>query len=217
VNSIRVLIADDQDIFRAGIRTMLAGLEGVEVAAEAVDGREALSLVGRDLPDIVLAEIAMPNLDGLLLTRAVARDFPKTRVIILNDHDGKEQVRDAFRAGAAGYLLKDSGLMELEFALRAVARGLVFLTPSVTSSVVDDFVRHRDTPSVNEALLTPRQLDVLRLISQGFSTKEVALRLGLSAKTVETHRTLLMTRLGIRNMAGLVQYALRVGIIELDR
>jgi DNA-binding NarL/FixJ family response regulator len=217
VNSIRVLIADDQDIFRAGIRTMLAGLEGVEVAAEAVDGREALSLVGRDLPDIVLAEIAMPNLDGLLLTRAVARDFPKTRVIILNDHDGKEQVRDAFRAGAAGYLLKDSGLMELEFALRAVARGLVFLTPSVTSSVVDDFVRHRDTPSVNEALLTPRQLDVLRLISQGFSTKEVALRLGLSAKTVETHRTLLMTRLGIRNMAGLVQYALRVGIMELDR
>lgn len=217
MNPIRVLIADDQDIFRAGVRTMLAGLEGVEIASEAVDGREALSLVGRDLPDVVLAEIAMPNLDGLLLTRAVVRDFPKTRVIILNDHDGKEHVRDAFRAGAAGYLLKDSGLTELEFALRAVARGHVFLTPSVTSSVVDDFVRHRDVPSVDEALLTPRQLDVLRLISQGFSTKEVALRLGLSAKTVETHRTLLMTRLGIRNLAGLVQYALRVGIIELDR
>ena len=202
---------------RAGLRSLLEEMAGVEVVGEAADGHEALRLIGELMPDVAFLDISMPGLNGLEVAARVAREHLRTRVIILSMHIDDEYVRRALLTGAAGYLLKNSDRSELEMALRAVARGETWLAPEVSSRVVAAYARG-DEPAGSGPfeLLTGRQREVLQFIAEGLSTKEIAHRLNLSVKTIETHRTELMERLDIHGVAGLVRYAIRVGIVHTE-
>jgi DNA-binding NarL/FixJ family response regulator len=212
-----MLLADDHGLLRAGVRSLLEALKDVVVVAEAADGSEALRLIEAHQPQIALLDIAMPKLTGLDVAARVAQDFPMTRVIILSMHVDEEYVRRAIAAGASGYLLKDSGTSELETAVRAVARGETYLSPAVSTHLIVRYRRHERGEAPVAEPLTPRQREVLRLIAQGLTTKAIARKLDISIKTVETHRTQLMDRLDIHDLAGLVRHALRIGLIEMDR
>ncbi|MDR3633489.1 MAG: response regulator transcription factor [Isosphaeraceae bacterium] len=216
MDPIRVLVADDHTLVRAGIRALLEGLEGVEVVAEAGDGLEALALVEVHRPDFLLTDIAMPRMSGLELTSRVTRDLPSTRVIILSMYSAEEYARRALLAGASGYLLKESGLAELEIAVRAVARGETYLSPAISKHVIVSYLERTGATPAESDRLTPRQREVLRQVVEGKTTKAIARSLGVSAKTVETHRTQLMDRLDIHDLAGLVRYAIRVGLVEAE-
>ncbi|HEV3117871.1 MAG TPA: response regulator transcription factor [Gemmataceae bacterium] len=213
---IRVLLADDHALVRAGIRALVQNIEGVEVVGEAVDGREALSAIKRHQPDLVLMDISMAGLNGLEAASRVARDFPNVRVIILSAHSNEEYVCQALRAGASGYLLKDAGTSELDLAIKAVARGETYLSPGVSKHVIADYLRRTGGESGALELLTPRQREILQLIAEGQTTKQIANTLHISVKTVETHRMQLMERLDIHDVAGLVRFAVRMGLVKTD-
>jgi DNA-binding NarL/FixJ family response regulator len=211
---IRVVLADDHTLVRAGFRALLQNLAGIQVVAEADNGRDALRLVQTHQPDVVLMDIAMPELNGLEAAARLAEELPQVRVIILSMHANEEYVWQALHAGAAGYLLKDSGPAELEIAVRAVARGETYLSPPVSKQVVSDYVRRVAGEPGTLARLTPRQREILQLIAEGHTTKEIARMLNVSVKTVETHRAQLMERLDIHEIAGLVRYAIRMGLVN---
>ncbi len=211
--SIRVVLADDHSLIRAGVRTLLERLDDVEVIGEAANGRSALELVGSLRPDILMTDIGMPVLDGLALTALVTRDFAATRVIILSMHTAREYANKALRAGAVGYLIKDATTDELELAIRAVARGGAFLSPTVSMQLIANYSKTTDNEPTLDSL-SPRQREVLKLIAEGLPTKMIARRLDISIKTAETHRTQLMERLGIHEIAGLVRYAIRNGLVD---
>lgn len=214
---LRVLLADDHRLVRAGIRSLLEEIEGVEVVAEAGDGRETLQLIRETNPNVALVDVAMKGLNGLDVVAHVTRDHPQVKVVILSMHTNEEYVLQALKNGAAGYLIKDAATEELRLALQAVGNGESYLSPLISKSVVDNLVAlssgdNAETPS----LLTPRQREILQLIAEGKSTKEIAAVLGVSVKTVETHRTQLMNRLDIHDVAGLVRYAIRTGLVTAD-
>jgi DNA-binding NarL/FixJ family response regulator len=213
VTTIRLLLADDHALVRAGFRALLQNIAGFEVVAEAGDGPEALRLIEAHQPDVVLLDITMPGLTGLEVAARVTQAWPNIRVIMLSMHASEEFVLQALRAGANGYLLKDAGTEELETAIRAVAGGKNYLSPSVSEHVVGYLQRVR-TPSDPLEQLTPRQREVLKLIAEGMTNKEIARRLNISGKTVESHRTQLMERLDIHDIAGLVRFAIRVGLVK---
>jgi DNA-binding NarL/FixJ family response regulator len=213
VDRIRVILADDHRLVRAGIRSLLEKLPGLEVVAEASDGREAIQLIAKHQPDVVLMDIAMPVLNGLEATRCAVKDFPTVRVVILSIYSDEEHVYQALRAGAAGYLLKGAAIQELEVAIRAVAQGETYLSPPVSKPLIDAYVR--PTHAGHPENLSPRQSEVLQLIARGKTTKETALALKISVKTVETHRAALMKRIGVRDVAGLVRYAIKIGLVDL--
>ncbi|HKP44974.1 MAG TPA: response regulator transcription factor [Pyrinomonadaceae bacterium] len=217
MDCIRLLLADDHKLVRAGIRSLLERLSGVEVIAEAGDGLEALRLVEETRPDLVLMDIGMPGQNGLEATRYLSKEFPSVKVIILSIHSDEEHVYQALRAGAAGYLLKGAATAELELAIRAVAQGETYLSPPVSRPVIMDYVQrtHARRPGQLDRL-SPRQTQVLQLIAEGRNTKQIALALDISVKTVETHRAALMTRLGVNDIAGLVRYALKTGVVNLQ-
>jgi DNA-binding NarL/FixJ family response regulator len=210
---LRVLLADDHALVRAGFRALLKDMDGVVVVDEAGDGREALRLIEARRPDVALLDITMSGLNGLELAARVVSDFPPTRVIILSMHAGEEYVLHALRSGVHGYLLKDAGAAELEMAVRAVARGETYLSPAVSRHVAEYVRRQGGEPGPLERL-TPRQREVLQLIAERHSTKQIAQILNVSAKTVETHRAQLMEKLDIHDVAGLVRYAIRVGLVR---
>lgn len=210
----RVLLADDHTLVRAGIRALLAAMPEVDVVGEAADGEEVLRLALRLLPDVVLMDIAMKGMNGLQATARLRQELPATRVIILSMHASGDYLQQALRAGAAGYILKDAATLELQLALAAVARGDTYLSPAVSAQVVEGFLQ-QDRPA-GTLTLTPRQSEILRLIAAGLSTKEIAFRLQLSGKTVDTHRAQLMERLGIHDIAGLVRYAIRTGLADVQ-
>jgi DNA-binding NarL/FixJ family response regulator len=220
MSAVRVLLADDHDLVRAGIRALLHNIAGVEVVAEAGEGYEALRLIAEHRPDVVLLDIAMPGLNGLETTARISKDFPGVRIIILSMHSGEEYVLQALRAGASGYVLKGARAPELELAVLAVARGETYLSPTASKHVVDQIVQ-QTPPSPAESgdaerRLTPRQREILQLIATGHTTKEIANQLEISVKTVEMHRTQLMDRLDIHDVAGLVRYAIRSGMISSE-
>jgi DNA-binding NarL/FixJ family response regulator len=217
VSVIRVLLADDHALVRAGLRALASGLTGVQVIGEASDGRQALALVKEHRPDVVIMDFSMPGLNGLEAATRVAKEFPEVRVLMLSAHSNEEYVCQALRAGAAGYLLKDSGTAELELAIRAVAGGQTFLSPAVSKHVINDYVRRVGGEAGSLEILTPRQREILQMIAEGQTTKEIARTLHLSIKTVETHRSQLMERLNIHDVAGLVRYAVRVGIVQPEK
>ncbi len=210
---IRVLLTEDHTIVRAGIRALLENLEGVEVVGEAGDGREALRLVETHHPDIVLMDIAMSGLNGLEATMRMSKEFPDVHVIILSMHASEEYVLQALRAGASGYILKDAGTAELELAIRSVGRDETYLSPAVSKHVVADYVRRVGGEPSSLERLTRRQREILQLVAEGQSTQEIAQMLSISVKTVESHRAQLMERLDIHDVAGLVRYAIRVGLV----
>jgi DNA-binding NarL/FixJ family response regulator len=213
---IRVLLADDHQLIRAGLRLLLEKLGGVDVVAEAGDGREALRLIAAHRPDVVLMDIMMPQLNGLEAAARAARDFPEVRVVMLSVNATEEHVLQALRAGAAGYLLKNMSTAELDAAVRAVARGERYLAAAVSGHVIEAYLQRVGPQASSLDRLTPRQREVLQLVAEGASTKEIARRLGISAKTVEMHRGQLMEALGIHDIAGLVRYAIRMGVIAAD-
>jgi DNA-binding NarL/FixJ family response regulator len=212
----RVLLADDHTLVRAGIRALVESLDGVTVVAETGDGREALELVERHRPDVLLLDITLPGLNGLEIAERTSRSSPSTRIVILSVHANEAYVAQALRAGVAAYLLKDAAATELTLALRAVVRGETYLSPSISKQVVEGFLRNPDLAPGLLAGLTARQREILQLVAEGRSTKEIASLLEISVKTVETHRTQLMERLGIHDVPGLVRLAIREGLISPD-
>jgi len=213
---IRVLLADDHTLVRAGIRALLQEIADVEVVAEAADGREALQLAQAHAPNLVLMDISMKGLNGIDATAQIRSVLPQVRVIILSMHAAEEHVGQALRAGAAGYLLKDSATQELALAVAAVMRGESYLSPPISKQLVDRYVQQRAGDSSPQAVLTLRQREILQLVAEGKSTKEIAHRLRLSVKTIESHRTQLMERLQIFDVPGLVRYAVRNGLVSSD-
>lgn len=216
VKKMRIVIADDHTLVRAGLKILLSTLPSIEVVAEANDGGEAIELVGRVQPDVVLMDIAMKPLNGLDAAARIKAKHPQVRILILSMHANEEYVLQALRAGASGYLLKDAATAELEIALAAVARGETYLSPPVSRAVVDGYVNRTAAERGEDEVLTPRQRQILEFIAKGLATKEIAFELDLSVKTVETHRSMLMERLGIRDVAGLTRYAIRQGLISSD-
>lgn len=219
---IRIVLADDHRLVRAGLRMLLAEMPGVSVEAEASNGREALAACAANPPDLVLMDIAMPEMGGLEALREIGARHPGTRVLMLSMLASEEHVLQALQSGASGYLLKDAAPAELELAIAAVMRGETWLSSAISRPVVDGYVaRISSGPAATgsadaapAAPLTPRQMEVLRLLAEGHSTKEIAYRLDLSIKTIETHRAQIMERLDVHDLAGLVRYAIRCGLIE---
>jgi len=214
VKRIRVLLADDHKLVRAGFRAMLSGLSNVEVVAETGDGQEALELIHKHRPDIAFVDITMPSLTGLEVARRSTTEVPGVKIIIVSMHTTEDYIGRAIRAGVAGYVLKNADPVELELAIRAALSGDVYFSPAVSKSLVDDYSRLLSQENVLENRLTSRQREVLQLIAEGRNTKDIAVKLKLSIKTVETHRKQLMDRLDIHDVAGLVRYAIRSGIID---
>lgn len=210
----RVVLADDHTLVRAGIRALLEAMPEVEVLGDASDGPEAVAQVCELEPDVLLVDIAMPGINGLDAAARVAEQSPAVKVIILSMHANEEYVMQALRIGVAGYLLKDSAAVELRLALAAVGRGDIYLSPAISRSVIENYLgRVVGGHTRPTAPLTPRQREILKLVAEGKSTKEIALMLELSVKTVEAHRAQITERLAIRDVAGLVRYAMRMGLI----
>jgi DNA-binding NarL/FixJ family response regulator len=212
-----ILLADDHRIFRAGLRPLLSAQPDLTVVGEADDGMTALSLARELKPDVAVLDITMPGLNGLEVTRHLAQEAPSVRVIILSMHSDRRYVLEALRAGARGYLLKDAGFDELLVAVRTVRDGGVHLGAAVGEQVIRDYVQMaRQGEGGAFALLSGREREVLQLLAEGLATKEIADRLTLSAKTVESHRKSLMDKLGIHSIAELTKYAIREGLTPLD-
>ena len=218
VKPIRVMLADDHTLVRAGIRALLEKLPGVEVVGEAGDGREVLKLVKLHRPNVVLMDIAMPGLNGLEAAARLAKEFPDVRVIILSMHDNEEYVWRALTAGVAGYLLKKAATTELATALEHVAHGEVYLSQEISTRLPKNFlldgIAKRKSPLEQ---LTGRQREILQLIAEGQNTKGIAEVLKVSPKTVEYHRMKLMGCLNVHDIPGLVRFALRVGLLPQEK
>ena len=216
MNMTRVLLADDHALVRAGIRALLEKIPGVEVVGEAGTGRKALELVRSTLPNIVLMDIAMTELGGLEALPRITKDFPSVNVIILSAHANEEYVIRALREGASGYMLKDSATTELELAINSVIQGKVYLSPSISRTVIDDYLQRVSGAVSPLEQLTSRQREILQLIGEGKNTKEIASDLEISVKTVESHRLQLMERLHIHDVPGLVRFAIRTGLVSAE-
>lgn len=222
MKEIRVLLVENQTLVREGFKALLQGIEGFQVAGEAEDGRQALPRIRELRPNIVLMDIILPGLNGLEVASRALQECPETRIVFLSVYRNEEYVLQALRLGARGYLLKDARAEELAFALRSVARGDFYLSPEISRSVMEDYLaRLEEMPGERQELpvfdrLTPRQREILQLIAEGHTTRAISALLNLSLKTVETHRTELMRRLDIHDIAGLVRYAIRTGLVGLD-
>ena len=209
---LRLLVADDHEIVRKGLRTVLESQPGWEVVGEAEDGRKTISMVKELKPDVVVLDISMPVLNGLEATKQITKMSPQTRVLVLTMHEADPLIREVLDAGARGYLLKTDAGRDLLTAIDAIRRNKTFFTPRVAQMVLDGFVK-TDTTSPRDRL-TPRQREIVQLLAEGKSSKEVAVALGLSVKTAETHRANIMRKLDCHCVSELVRYAIRNSIIE---
>ena len=208
----RVLIADDHVLVRAGLRALLAQLSLVSDVYEAGDGREAIAVVAQERPDVVLMDIAMPSMNGFEAMSRILKDAPETRVVILSMYEEEEFVWRALRLGAAGYIAKSGAVTELEAAFRAVAAGEVYISPALRTTANEEQAKKRGETDPQRRL-TPRQREILQLIAEGMTSREIAEELKVHIKTVESHRMHLMKRLGIHDVAGLVRYAIRHKVV----
>lgn len=216
MTKLRILVVDDHHLFRAGVRAILDGIEDLWVCCDVSSAEEALERLEKNHPDILLTDISMKGMTGLELADRVRRDFPSTRTIILSMHASKEYAERAFRSGVAGFLVKDAAVHEVELAIRTVARGETYLSPIISSHLISDYSQSADLKEPTTDPLTARQREVLRLIAEGLTTKAIARRLNISVKTADTHRTQLMERLNLHDIASLVRYAIRVGLVTPD-
>lgn len=208
--SVRIVLADDHALVRQGLKSLLER-EGYQVVAEASDGQEAVRQVESLKPDLAIFDISMPVLNGLNAGREVARSFPRTKIILLTQHDEDQYVSEALDAGVKGYVLKSQAANDLLEAIKQVSRGLVYLSPGVSGAVMEAFRNKEERPKDR---LTSRERQVLQLIAEGKSTKDVASLLNISVKTAESHRTRLMQKLDIHETASLVRYAIRHGVVQ---
>jgi DNA-binding NarL/FixJ family response regulator len=214
VNTLRVLLADDHELVRAGIRSLLEKIPGVEVVGEASNGREALELIRSELPNLVLMDIAMPELGGLETLPRIVKGFPSINVVILSAHATEEYVSRALRSGASGYMLKHATTVELELMIKSVTQGKIYLSPLISRIIINSYMERRGGELSPLEQLTSRQREILQMIAEGKNTKEIASTLEINVKTVEAHRLQLMARLDIHDVPGLVRYAIRNGMVD---
>jgi DNA-binding NarL/FixJ family response regulator len=214
--TITVLLVEDHTLVRAGIRELLRNLDGIEVVAEASNGREALDLVEKYIPNVVLMDIAMRGMNGLEVAERVIKQYPRVHVVVLSQYTDEEYVRQSLHIGANGYIPKDAATSELEIAIRAAAQGETYLNPSISKHLIENYLRRPESTTGQLKQLTPRQREVLQLIAEGNTMNRIAKELNISVKTVETHRAQLMERLDIHDVAGLVRYAVRIGLVTSD-
>ena len=215
MNPIRILLADDHTLILGGIRALLKEIDGVTIIAEANNGRDAVAIAKAQKPDLVVMDISMKELNGIEATAQIKAELPAIQVLILSMHATEDFVRRALKAGAAGYLVKDSAPLELKMAIEAVMRGELYISSRVSRHLISGLVdgAGQDRSSIDS--LTPRQREILQMIAEGNSTKEIAFTLNVSVKTIETHRSALMERLGIHDIAGLVLYAVRNHLVSI--
>jgi DNA-binding NarL/FixJ family response regulator len=213
---VRVLLSDQHALVRAGIRALLERIDEVKVVAEAAGGQQTLELIKAFNPNILLLDIAMPGFSGLELLKEIVDKFPRVRVIVLTLHDNEEYAALALRAGAAGFISKSAASNELELAIKAVARGEDYLATEISKQATLKYLKG-DVSGTFPTVLTVRQREVLQMIAEGHSTKEIARRLNISVKTVETHRAQTMDRLNIHDVVGLARYAIKIGLVEIDQ
>jgi len=213
---LRILLVDDHQIVRQGLRTLLEKEPDMEVVAEAEDGRAAVRLAREVSPQVVIMDVAMPDLNGIEATRQIVAESPGIKVIALSMHADRRFVANMLKAGASGYLLKDAAFEELAQAIRTVAANRTYLSPEVSDIVVKDYLKGPQEEASAFSLLTAREREVLQLLAEGKSTREIADCLHVSVKTVETHRQQIMSKLDIRSVAELTKYAIREGLSSLD-
>jgi len=214
---LRVLVADDHEIVRRGLCSLIEGQPGWKVAAEAADGREAVEKTRELKPDLTVMDISMPSMNGLEATRQIMKDRPESKVLVLTVHDSDPLIREVLDAGARGYVLKADAGRDLVAALEALRRNKTFFTAKVAQTVLDGYLRRDFEPAevnTRKGRLTPRQREIVQLLAEGASSKEVAVALGISVKTAETHRANIMRRLDCHSVSELVRYAIRNHIIE---
>jgi DNA-binding NarL/FixJ family response regulator len=215
--SIRILLADDHKITRQGLRSLIDENDDMEVLAEAENGRDAIELARKLNPDVIIMDVSMPDLNGVEATRQIIQDNHDVRVIALSMHSDTLFVSEMLKSGASGYLLKDCAFQELEQAIRTVTDGKAYLSPSISGVVVEDYLHRLSKADMSTSeVLTDREREVLQLIAEGQSTKQVALKLHISAKTVETHRRQIMNKLDMHTVAELTKYAIRKGLTALE-
>jgi two-component system, NarL family, response regulator NreC len=214
--SLRIILADDHKIVRDGLRALLENQSGMEVIAEADNGRATVRLARELLPDLVIMDIGMPDLNGIDATRQITAELPKVKVIALSMHSDRRFVVQMFKAGASGYLLKDCAFEELARAVCAVQKNQTYLSPAVAGPVMEDYIHQLSGGESGSSVPSPREREVLQLLAEGKSTKEVAAVLCVSVKTVETHRQQIMSKLNIQSIAELIKYAIREGLTSLD-
>ncbi len=216
MRGLRILIADDHEVARKGIRSILETHAGWEVCGEARDGREAVELAAQLKPDVLLIDIGMPNLNGLDAARQIMGSAPDVNILILTIHDSEKVVREVLAAGARGFLLKSDAGRDLIAAVEALQNRRTFFTSKVSQLMLDGYLHpHKDSSENEERILTPREREVIQLVAEGKTTKEIANTLSLSVKTAETHRTNLMRKLDLHSIADLTLYALRNGIVQI--
>ncbi|MFB3788691.1 MAG: response regulator [bacterium] len=216
MNTIRVMIADDHTIVREGIRHVLDQEPGIEVTAEAGNGREAVHRAAELSLDVIFMDISMPELNGIEAARQILKSQPHVKIIILSMHSDKRFVERALKSGVAGYLLKNRAVAEVVTAIQSVMQGKMYLSPGITHIVVEDYIRHVPEEGTGLQVLTGREREILQLIAEGLSTKEMASSLNLSEKTVEGHRQKIMDKLDLHSIAQLTKYAIREGLTTLE-
>ncbi|HOJ59285.1 MAG TPA: response regulator transcription factor [bacterium] len=217
MRTIRVLIADDHTIVREGIRHVLDQEPGIEVAAEAEDGREAIRLATAMPLDVIFMDISMPGLNGIDAARQILKSHPHLKIIILSMHSDKRFVERALKSGVSGYLLKNRAVAEVTTAIQSVVQGKMYLSPGITHLVVEDYIRHvPENEEPGRHGLTAREREVLQLIAEGLSTKAIAAAMNLSEKTIEGHRQKIMDKLNLHSIAQLTKFAIREGLTTLD-
>ncbi len=215
--SVRILVADDHAVIRQGLCALLEKEPDIEVLGGVENGRKALELVRELAPDIVIMDISMPNLNGIDATSKIREDWPNTKIIALSMHSRRRFVTEMLKAGVSGYILKECLFDELMEAIRTVLNGGIYLSPKITGLVVDDYVKRLSTKfQPNAPLLTEREREVLQLLAEGKSTKQIALMLHVSAKTIESNRRNIMEKLGIHSVAELTKFAVREGLTSLE-
>lgn len=214
----KILLVEDHTLFRSGMRSLLEGADHLTIVGEAADGREALKLAKKLKPDIVVMDVAMPNLNGIEATRQIRAALPNTRVIMLSMHGNREYIFESLRAGASGYLLKDAAFDELVQAIQEVRAGRTFLNSSIAEIIKEDYVERArgETPADLLHLLSAREREVLQLVAEGLSSSEIGQRLHLSVHTIDTHRRHIMDKLKIDNLAALIKFAIRHGLTTLE-
>lgn len=215
--NIKVLLADDHQILRAGLKSLLESEGNIEVIAEADNGRETIALVKKLTPDVIVMDVAMPDMNGVDATRKLTQLEPKVKVLALSGHSDGVYVKGMLEAGAKGYLLKDAASEELILAINTVAKGRIYVSPSVTDTLVGDYLqRVKGEIGPDSKVLSPREREVLQLVAEGKSTVQIASLLHLSDRTIETHRKRIMDKLSMRSIAQLTKYAIREGLTSVD-
>ena len=215
--SIRIVLCDDHQIIREGLRSLLDKQSDMQVIGEGTNGNEAIKLAATHSPDVIVMDVAMPELNGIAATRRLREDQPQLKILALSMHSDRRFVTGMIKAGASGYLLKDCAFSELATAIRTVAAGGLYISPGIAGGVLQEFTHHTQPHHKPQKIeLSPREEEILQLIAEGRSTKDVAAALHISSKTVETHRTHIMQKLGVHNVAMLTKYAIREGFTSLE-